>query len=212
VKLLQYFIPKKKKHATQPGSAPQAKVNNAADEAAMKSEAEKIHRMVLAGGDFEMLQDEAYEIAGDPDGAPDTDMGTLTRSQLGKFQKEIFALQPGQTSELIEGPEAWHIFTVVSKKMGQEDARKFLNAAREGSDRVAPEFCQTTVQWRVLWAGRGLKRSAARRRRDPVSSGNSGREHAACMDRNRTHSLVFCCLLLAIGTAALYSPVLHHPF
>lgn len=144
VALLQASIPKQKKHATQSGSAPQAKVNNAADEAAMKSEAEKIHRQVLAGGDFEMLQDEAYEIAGDPDGAPDTDMGTHTRSELGKFQKEIFALQPGQISELIEGPEAWHIFKVVSKQMRpQADARKFLNGQRV---KAAIESLQNSVK------------------------------------------------------------------
>ena len=131
VALLQASIPKQKKHVSQSGSALQAKVNNAADEAAMASEAKKIHRQLLAGGDFEKLQDEAYEIAGDPDGAPDTDMGTLTRSDLGKFQKEIFALQPGQISELIEGPEAWHIFKVVSKRMRpQADARKVLTGQR----------------------------------------------------------------------------------
>ncbi len=147
VELLQISIPKQKHHAAKSGSASRSKVDTATDEIAMKAEAKKIYRQVIAGGDFEKLQDEAYTVAGDPDDAPDADMGIVTRSRLGQSQKEIFALQPGQISKLISGPEAWHIFKVVSKPMmSQSDAKKMvmgqrLKAATESlKNSVKPQF------------------------------------------------------------------------
>lgn len=131
VELLQVSIPKQKQHAAEAGSASPAKVNKAADEAAMKAEAEKIYREVLAGGDFEKLQDEAYTVAGNPDDAPDSDMGLVTRAELGDSQEEIFALRPGQISKLISREQAWHIFKVVSRQMiAQIDARKMVTSQR----------------------------------------------------------------------------------
>jgi hypothetical protein len=129
--LLQISIPKQKSHPSQSGAAPQAKVDTAADEAAMKVEAEKIYSQVLAGGDFATLQEEAYTVAGDPDDAPDADMGVVTRSELGDTQAEVFGLQPGQVSKLISGKEAWHIFKVVSRQMMSEsDAKRVVTGQR----------------------------------------------------------------------------------
>jgi hypothetical protein len=132
VELLQISIPKQKSHPTQSGTMPQAKMDPAADEAAMKAEAGTIYSQVLAGGDFATLQEEAYTVAGDPDDAPDTDMGVVTRSELGGTQAEVFALQPGQVSKLISGKEAWHIFKVVSKQMMSEsDAKRLATGQRK---------------------------------------------------------------------------------
>jgi hypothetical protein len=131
VQLLQISIPKQKQHPSASGSAPPSKAVAAADEAAMKAEAETIYRQVLAGGDFEKLQEEAYTVAGDPDAAPDSDMGLVTRPELGESQAEIFALKPGQISRLISGQEAWHVFKVVSKQMMPEnDARNRVSGQR----------------------------------------------------------------------------------
>jgi hypothetical protein len=131
VELLQISIPKQKQHTAESGSTPPSKVDAAADEAAMKAEAEKIYSQVLAGADFDKLQTEAYTVAGDPDDAPDADMGIVTRPELGDTQAEIFAMQPGQISRLISGKEAWHIFKVVSKQMmSPSDARNVVNGQR----------------------------------------------------------------------------------
>jgi len=131
VALLQISIPKQKSHATQSGTMPQAKMDPVADEAAMKAEAEKIYSQAVAGGDFATLQEEAYTVAGDPDDAPDADMGVVTRSELGDTQAEVFALQPGQVSKLISGKEAWHIFKVVSRQMMSEsDAKRLVTGQR----------------------------------------------------------------------------------
>jgi hypothetical protein len=131
VELLQISIPKQKSHPSPSGAAPQAKVDPAADEAAMKVEAEKIYSQALAGGDFATLQEEAYTVAGDPDDAPDADMGVVTRSELGGTEAEVFALQPGQISKLISGKEAWHIFKVVSRQMMSEsDAKRLVTGQR----------------------------------------------------------------------------------
>jgi hypothetical protein len=131
VELLQISIPKQKSHPSASGSTLQAKVDPAADEAAMKAEAEKIYSQAVAGGDFAALQEEAYTVAGDPDDAPDADMGVVTRSELGGTQAEVFALQPGQVSKLISGKKAWHIFKVVSRlMMSESDAKRLVTGQR----------------------------------------------------------------------------------
>ena len=161
VELLQISILKQKSHPSPSGAAPQAKVDTAADEAAMKAEAGTIYSQVLAGGDFATLQEEAYTVAGDPDDAPDTDMGVVTRSELGGTQAEVFALQPGQVSKLISGKEAWHIFKVVSKQMMSEsDAKRLVTGQRT----------QATVD--------SLKKSVKPRLNDVYFGSSAGSEQA----------------------------------
>lgn len=131
VQLLQISIPKRKLHANESGPASANKEDSAADEAAMKTEAEKIHSRAVAGEDFDKLQEEAYTVAGNPDAAPDADMGEVTRAEVGQFQELIFTLPPGQVSEIMPGPEAWHIVKVVSKRMmPREEAKKRISARR----------------------------------------------------------------------------------
>jgi len=161
VELLQISIPKQKSHPSPSGATPQAKVDPAADEAAMKVEAEKIYTQAIAGGDFATLQEEAYTVAGDPDDAPDADMGVVTRSVLGSTQAEVFALQPGQISKLISGKEAWHIFKVVSKQMMSEsDAKRLVTGQRT----------QATVD--------SLKKSVKPRLNDVYFGSSAGSEQA----------------------------------
>jgi PPIC-type PPIASE domain len=149
VQVLQISVPKKK-HYSDPSGAPvpaPANVDTAADAAALKAEAEKIRSRAVAGEDFEKLENEVYTFAGDPDDAPDTDMGENTRAEMQPFAKEVFALQPGQISEVLSGTEAWHIFKVVSKQMMPADeARKRIagKLMKEEMDSVnnsvKPEF------------------------------------------------------------------------
>jgi len=150
VQVLQISIPKQKQHPDQSGAPTPSNVDTAADAAAMKAEAEKIRGRAAAGEDFEKLEDEAYTFAGDPDDAPDTDMGENTRADLGQFEKPIFAMQPGQVSEIISGPEAWHIFKVVSKQMMPPDeakkriSGKLMKEAMDSlNNSVKPQFNET---------------------------------------------------------------------
>ena len=64
-------------------------------------------------------------------------MGANTRAELGQFGNDIFALQPGQISQVLPGGEAWHIFKLVSKEMmSPEDAKK----------RIADKFMKETLE------------------------------------------------------------------
>jgi len=150
VQVLQISVPKQKQYSDQPGTPAPANVDTAADAAALKAEAEKIRSRAVAGEDFEKLENEAYVFAGDPDDVPDTDMGDNTRAEMAPFDKEVFALQPGQVSEVLSGTEAWHIFKVVSKHMMPADEARKRIAARlmkEQMDSVnnsgKPQFSET---------------------------------------------------------------------
>src|SRR5579863_9441301 len=137
--VLQISVPKQKLQPDpdQAGATPAPKVDNAPDPAALKAEADKIRARAVAGEDFEKLETEVYTFAGDPDAAPDTDMGTNNRADLGEFGKKIFALQPGEVSQVLSGKEAWHIFKLVSKEtMSPDDAKK----------RIAGKFMKETME------------------------------------------------------------------
>jgi hypothetical protein len=89
----------------------------AADEAAMRAEAEKIRKEALAGGDFGRLQARAYKFAQDPDDTPDIKLGKMTPDEIpAEYEKAIFDLSVGQISELIADANGWHIFKVLSKE------------------------------------------------------------------------------------------------
>jgi PPIC-type PPIASE domain len=137
--VLQISVPKQKLEPApdQAGATPAPKVDNAPDPAALKAEADKIRARAIAGEDFEKLETEVYTFAGDPDSAPDTDMGAHTRADLGEFGNDIFALPPGQVSQVLSGTEAWHIFKLVSKEtMSPEDGKK----------RIAAKFMKETME------------------------------------------------------------------
>jgi hypothetical protein len=128
VELLQLTIPKKKVQSSESApSAPPRETDTAADEAAMKTEAEKLRNQAVAGGDFAKLEEEAYAVAGDPDSAPDPAVGKVNRDTARQFQKLIFdELHPGQVSELVTYQDFWLVFKVVSKQlMPRDEARKF---------------------------------------------------------------------------------------
>lgn len=143
VQVVQISVPKQKRHSDQSGAPAPSDVDTAADAAALKAEAEKIRGRAAAGEDFEKLENEAYVFAGDPDDTPDTDMGENTRAEMAPFGKEVFALQPGQVSEVLSGAQAWHIFKVVSKHMmPAEDARKSVSGKlmKEAMDSLNNSF------------------------------------------------------------------------
>jgi parvulin-like peptidyl-prolyl isomerase len=114
VNLLRIFVPKQK--GLIPDDRSPSKPD-AAQEAAMKVEAEKIQKKAAAGGSFAKLEQEAYAFAGDPEDSPDVKVGKVTRAEAPeRYQKAIFELPIGKVSELVPAPDGWHIFKVVSKQ------------------------------------------------------------------------------------------------
>ena len=117
VDLLRIFVPNERKHSNIPGSPAKIEELRAADEAAMKTEAEQIRRKAVAGGDFEKLELEAYRFAGyGPDDAPDIKLGMTNRAEMPReYTKAVFDLKPGRVSGLIVAPQGWHIVKVQSR-------------------------------------------------------------------------------------------------
>jgi hypothetical protein len=114
VQLLRIFVPKQK------GLIPDDRYPSkpdAAQEAMMKAEAEKIQKKAVAGGNFVMLEKEAYKFVGDTEDTPDVKVGEVTRAEAPeRYRKAIFELPSGKVSELVAAPDGWHIFKVVSKQ------------------------------------------------------------------------------------------------
>jgi hypothetical protein len=117
VELLRVFIPKSKQHAPEAGASAPPKVDNAGDEAAMKIVAQKIHSEAAAGGDFQKLQQEAFEAAGIKSQSPNVNLGKLTREGLPTNHQKVFELKAGQASELLDDPGGYYVYKVVSKQM-----------------------------------------------------------------------------------------------
>jgi hypothetical protein len=133
VELLRLTIPKTKDRSSEAGSsAPSANMDIAADEAALKAEADKLRSEAVAGGDFEELQDEAYAAANHEENPLEPAMGKVTRGRLGQFQELVFdQLQPGQVSQVVSQADFWVIFKVVSKgMMPRDEAREYLTQLR----------------------------------------------------------------------------------
>jgi len=129
VNLLRIFIPKQKHHT----SGVEMLRDAAADEAAMKAEAEQIRKKALAGGSFAKLEKEVYVFAGeDPDEAPSVELDGTTRSGVERqYQGIVFHLKPGQISDLVPAPMGWHIFKLVSKsEVPMSEARNLLLSLR----------------------------------------------------------------------------------
>jgi hypothetical protein len=128
VELLRIFIPKSKPHAPTAGASTPPAADTAADEAAMKAEADKIHAAAVAGGDFQALQKEAFEAAGIKSQSPSVDLGKVGRDALPTTQQKVFELQAGQVSELLDEPGGFYIYKVVSKEtVPLEQAKKEIH-------------------------------------------------------------------------------------
>ena len=107
------FVPKEKSSEStgKPGD-PQTQVKRAADEAAMKAEADKLRARAAAGEDFTKLQQEAYDFAGEKLKAGDTRVNNVPKNGLLASDAGIFQLKPGQVSEVITDPQAFMIYKV----------------------------------------------------------------------------------------------------
>jgi hypothetical protein len=133
VDLLRIFVPNERKHPVIPSSPVKIQEIRAADESAMKVEAEQIRRKAADGGDFEKLETEAYKFAGyGPDDAPDVNLGMTNRAEMPQeYTKKVFDMKPGQVSELVPAPQGWHIVKVRSRQtIPQSEAKQLLQRLR----------------------------------------------------------------------------------
>jgi hypothetical protein len=111
IELLRIFIPLREQFI----SGKEEPV--ALEETAMKAEAEKIHGAAAAGGDFQQLQQQAFEAAHLKSSSPNVSLGKLPIGRLPLDHQKVFDLEPGQVSGLISDSTGYYVYKVVSKEM-----------------------------------------------------------------------------------------------
>ncbi len=128
--LLRVYIPR----AKQVDRANRVQNPIPGTEPEMKTLAEKIHARAVAGEDFESLQKEALAAANsrEPEQAS---LGKLTRERLRRTQRGVFDLKPGEVSAVLEEPEGYYIYKLVSKSVPplesvKNEAKTTLQARR----------------------------------------------------------------------------------
>jgi hypothetical protein len=85
-------------------------------EAAMKAEAEALRARALKGEAFSKLQAEAFQVAGQKNKPPSTDMGKMRHNSLPPNHASVMDLKTGEVSVLIAEPTGYFFY-----KMGEKD-------------------------------------------------------------------------------------------
>jgi parvulin-like peptidyl-prolyl isomerase len=153
------FIPKQTAPApAQPAAGSEAKpappATNAPvpDAAAQKAFAEKIRERGAAGEDFDKLQKEAFESAKNTQTPPSTQLGPRRRGSLPPdHDAAVFALKPGEVSQLFDTASGWYLYKLESKRqVPLSDVReeltrrlqpqKFTDARTAIANSVKPDF------------------------------------------------------------------------
>ena len=107
------FVPKQKQaDSTLKPSDPDAQTKRAADEAAMKTEADKLRARAVSGEDFTKLQQEAYDFSGEKLKAANTRVDNVPKNGMLPSDASIFQLKAGEVSEVITDPQAFMIYKV----------------------------------------------------------------------------------------------------
>ncbi|MDQ3070116.1 MAG: peptidyl-prolyl cis-trans isomerase [Acidobacteriota bacterium] len=113
------------------------------DEAAVRKQAEGILAQVKAGGDLAALatkfsEDESSKTKGG-------DVGFFGKSAMVKeFEDAAFALQPGQTTDLVKTPYGFHIIRLTDKKAAA--TQPFEAVSAQIQDQIKSERAQQEVQ------------------------------------------------------------------
>lgn len=110
--LLRIFTPRtkyvEKANGVQepiPGSEPE-----------MKTLAEKIHARAVADEDFQTLQKEVLATSNLRE-SDETNLGKVTREKLRRTHRGVFDLKPGEVSAVLEEPEGYYIYKVLSRSV-----------------------------------------------------------------------------------------------
>ena len=117
--LQRLFIPRTKqvepaKDKVKLTEAEQQK-REAAGEAAMKTEAEALHKRAAAGEDIFKLQEEAFTFAGMKAKPPSSNMGKVRRTALPPGHVSVLDLKSGGVSTLISDPTGYYVYKVGEK-------------------------------------------------------------------------------------------------
>jgi parvulin-like peptidyl-prolyl isomerase len=82
----------------------------------MKTLAEEIHARTVAGADFQTLQKEVLATANLRESGQ-ANLGNVTREQLRRTHRGVFDLKPGEVSAVLEDPEGYYIYKLLSKRV-----------------------------------------------------------------------------------------------
>jgi hypothetical protein len=104
--LKRVYIPKPRPEGDKP-----------VDESAARATAEKIHQEAVAGGDFDKLQKEAFEAAHIKSPPPPTDLANARAANAPEAHKPVFALKPGEVSQLISDGGGFYLYKLESKQV-----------------------------------------------------------------------------------------------
>ena len=113
------------------------------DEAAVRREAEALLAQIKGGADFAALasqrsEDEASKAQGG-------DLNFFGRgAMVGEFEEAAFALEPGQTSDLVQTPYGFHIIRVTGKRPAS--TQPFEAVSQQIQDQLKWERAQQEVQ------------------------------------------------------------------
>ena len=95
-----------------------------AGEEAMKAEAARLRKRLVAGEDAEKLEKAAFTAGGLPGTPPPTKMEKVRRTTLPPAHQSVMELKPGDVSEVISDPSGNYIYKMVSKETMPLDSVK----------------------------------------------------------------------------------------
>ncbi len=112
------YVPKQKQIDTsaQKANDPDAAKKQAASEAAMKEEADKLRTRAAAGEDITKLQQEAYDFAGSKQKAASPRQENVRKSVIPPADASIVELKSGDVSPVFNDPTGFMIYKVVEVK------------------------------------------------------------------------------------------------
>ncbi|MEP6643042.1 MAG: peptidyl-prolyl cis-trans isomerase [Acidobacteriaceae bacterium] len=118
VSLQRLFIPLSKQASASKVKLSQAQTasRKTAGDAAMKAEAEALHKRAAAGEDFSKLQAEAFVAAGYKTTPPSTEPEKVRRSALPPTQLSIMDLKPGEVSQVMSDASGYTIYKLKEKE------------------------------------------------------------------------------------------------
>ena len=130
------------------------------DEAAVRKRAEALLAQVKGGADFAALATKESEDEGSK--ASGGDVGLFGRGRMvPEFETAAFAMQPGQTSDLVRSQFGFHIIRVDREEGGRNPAARRSAAADPGTARrssrptcrcrSAPSSCRRASRIPAIW-------------------------------------------------------------
>src|SRR5262249_31736701 len=109
------------------------------DEAAVKAKAEELLKQAKAGADFAELAKKNSEDEGSAKNGGDLDY--FGRGRMGpEFDTAVFAMQPGQLSDLVKTQYGFHIIKLIDKKVAT--TRSLAEVRQQINDQLAYERAQ----------------------------------------------------------------------